>query len=216
MKNFALLLFWLTSLVTAKTVSAEIVLNIAEAFNIKAVNGSSYSSGFIKQNKSLKLRNGLNLIALEYEEVFENENNDTFDIVKSDLYLLKVYLQNNQEYQQRFVKPHDAKAAKSYIKNPIFEIIGLENKTPIRFELEPLESNQTSFVIAKTKLGGKTTINLSSVDKTPQNKFNPSQTTQKNDIQPPQSNASKMLDYWWLQATPEERKMFLDSHSINQ
>jgi uncharacterized protein len=201
------------------TVEAATQLDFAEAFNIKAFNGVAYSSGLVNQNRTLTLRAGLNLIAIEFEEVYESDDDDDFDIVKSNVFLLRVYLQQNKQYQQRFTKPHNASAAKRYVLNPIFEIIDINNRKlkPIRFELSPLASNEKSYVIAQTKLRRNATLDLShpgakskTKSKTKSLKIAPNQ---KKNAKLIQSNASKMLDYWWHQATPEERKAFLESVS---
>ncbi len=206
------------TLLGTQTVSAEALLKIANAFNIKAVNGTLYSSGFINQDRSLKLNAGLNLIVIEYEEVFDSDYDDSFEIVKSSPFLLKIYLENNQQYQQRFLKPSDVKAAKRYSLNPIFDIITVAGKKQsqqsVKFELDALASDQTSFILEKTKTSSNTTINLSHSNN--QNKDPLSQLNNKNIQLTPQTNALKMLDYWWLQASPEERRIFLETHSINQ
>ena len=217
-KRFSLIFLFLL-LTNLASVEASTQIQFAEAFNIKAVNGVSYPSGLVAQNKLIKLRAGLNLIAIEFEEIYESEDNDNFDIVKSNVFLLKIYLQKNTEYQQRFTKPHDASAAKRYVLNPIFEILELaqlsNNKTvsPVRFELTPLASNETSYLIAQTKLRPNATLNLSHSNSNSQTKSLKMPLTHRQNPLLGQSNATKMLEYWWQQATPEERQAFLESVS---
>jgi|GEM_PF-2104108 len=198
-----------------KPVQAETLFKVAEAFNIRAVNGSLYPSGLLKQNRQLSLRPGINLIALEYEEVFESEDDDNFDIIKSDVFLLNIYLKQNTQYQQRLVKPHNAAAAKRYIMNPLFEVLESDvkhqNQKKVAFELLPLSSNLESFIVASTHIKARPTLDLShpSAFKAKQN----NQTIKIVRGKQAQSQTSRMLNYWWQRATPDERKEFLNSIS---
>lgn len=216
-KNLLIVAVFIFLATCTKLSSASTKLEIAEAFNIKAVNGVSYSSGLLNQNRELNLRAGLNHIAIEYEEVFDDEDDDNFDIVKSNVFLLKLYLEKDTFYKQRFIKPHDASAAKRYILNPVFEIVkvGLRNKKnkSINFDLLPLSSNESNFVIASTRLRRNATLNLSHPDTRTNKPSGIHNSFSEGNIQNTngQSTASKMLQYWWQQATPEERAMFLKS-----
>lgn len=208
----------LTSLLSFSCL-AETQLEIAEAFNVRAVNGKLYSKGLFSQTRKLKLKPGLNLIALEYEEVFENDDGENFDIIKSDTFILKVYLKRNQDYRQRYTRPHNASAARRYRLNPVFEIIEFDRKNNrqlnIKFEMQPLAAagGSDSFLISKTRAGKKSTLDLSHPNRNKSKHSNKEVIPEKSLMQTDaKSNAVRMLEYWWKQATPEEREAFLRSH----
>lgn len=185
-------------------------LKIAEAFNILAVNGRPYSGGLIKQKRLLNLRSGKNLIALEYEEVFESEDDDNFDIVKSAPFLLEIYLNQKNHYVQRLLKPSNVNAAKRFSQNPLFEVIQTSNKSKakkLQFELRVLHSTSDSYLAQETRLRQNATLDLSH----PSPKSSNIRATKELSKNTNQSMARKMLEYWWQQATPAERQEFLAS-----
>ncbi|TQV87529.1 DUF2057 family protein [Aliikangiella coralliicola] len=200
------------------SVQAQPKLTIAESFNIKALNGKNYPSGLLNQNRQLSLRPGLNKLAIEFEEVYEDEDGENFDIVKSDPYLLSIYLEKDGNYFQRFIKPVDASAAKRYILNPVFEVVKGDRNSKVKFQLRPLASDQTSFLISETRPRQKAAVNLSHQNKnsgsiSPNNKASilSGENSPQRPISQGRSMPTKMLHYWWQQASPEERKAFLQS-----
>jgi len=189
---------------------AESHLTIAKAFNVLAVNGTSYAKGLISQNRDLTLRTGKNRLVIEYEEVFESDDDDNFDIVKSTPFLLEVYLQKDKNYQQRIVKPASVKAAKQFASQPLFDIVEINDNQPgpkVAFTITALASNNTAFLIQQSRLRQNTTLDLSHPN--PKSSKMPAQKSLT--AEPPPSMASKMLHYWWQQATPEEREAFLEA-----
>jgi uncharacterized protein YccT (UPF0319 family) len=208
----------------AGSVYAESVLTFAEAFNIKAVNGKPFASGLLKQEKSVKLNAGINLIAIEYEEVFDSEDTDNFDIIRSGAFLLRIYLQPNTAYVQRIVRPINADAARQYRLNPVFEIVTADTATkPINFNLSALASNEQSFLIAKTKskqsnkqllltdlnsgqlVKGKSRSLFSQYDK---QQTQPKFEAKQNLLEQPK-NSLEQLRYWWSKASAEDKKKFI-------
>lgn len=179
----------LSNIVLSESIQAVTSIKIMPVFNIKAVNGKSYQSSLFGQKRDLKLNPGLNLIALEYEEVFEDNTQDNFDIIKSNVFLLEIYLKKNTQYQQRYIKPHNAAAAKKYALNPSFEITA--NNQSVKLKIHPLDNQSMTSIINKTSPIKKRIIDLSS------NKKNKT------------TNAEKKLIYWWKKATPEEKANFL-------
>ena len=185
-------------------------LIISRAFNIKAVNGAIYPSGLISQDRKVKLRVGKNLLAIEYEEVFDADDGDNFDVIKSSPFLLTVYLHKEGVYRQKIVKPSDADAARKFANNPIFQIVNVSkqnNQNKVRFSLIPLISANDSYLIHQTRMRQNATLDLSH----PNPKSG--KIANKQSLQTPtnQSMATKMLNYWWQQASPKEKELFLKS-----
>ena len=211
MKRLSILLVLLTFPLVSHGASQ---LNIAKAFNILAINGTSYSSGIFDQNRQLKLRVGKNLLVIEYEEEFESDDGDLSDFVKSDPFLLEIYLKNDKTYFQQIVKPANVKAAYQYAKQPLFEIVEMskgKRVAPIPFKLVALASDKKAFLVQQSRLRQNATLDLSHPDANSSSISNQSITSSLT----AQSNASRMLHYWWQQATPAERQAFLESISSN-
>lgn len=209
-------LVWLLWALLAQSVLANPELTLAQAFNLKAINGQLIQSSLFGQSRKLNLNPGLNLLAVEYEEVFDSDNNDDFDLVKSDIFLIEIYLEANSRYLQRYLKPQNAEAAKSYAKFPLFEIIkaGDSSTAQVRFEFKPLASNQDSFLQSATRVRPNATLDLSHPQENSTQQPVKKQLADKNSSYPMgQSQARQMLEYWWQQATPEERAQFIRSKS---
>lgn len=202
MNSIKLFLVIFTAIFTKVTIATPSI-TFAREFNIKAVNGVEYSSGLIDQDRKVSLRKGLNRIVLEFEEVYEGEDDDDFDIVKSGWYLLQVSVDDKQ-YQQKIVRPADASAAKKYIKNPLFELVDKSAKSRLNFKLLPIASDKLDFAISKSKLRQNDAILISHP-----NKKSDSIAVHKHSLNVSQTQASQMLDYWWQQATAKEREAFL-------
>ncbi|MET1253886.1 DUF2057 family protein [Aliikangiella maris] len=191
-------------------------LIIAESFNIKAINGTIHSSGFISQNRNLQLKPGKNLLVIEYEEVFDSDDNDSFDIVKSSPFLLTLYLDTDSHYQQKVVKLKNADAARRYIQRPLFEIVKFtkDNSIRIQFELTPLVSSSESYLVQQTQVRQNDPIDLSHPNPKPSKIPRSSQLLQPNNLSSGlnsknQSMALQMLQYWWQQASEAERQQFI-------
>lgn len=209
-KLTSLLLFFSFAILSQDLKASNPSLQVAEAFNILAVNGSPYSAGLFKQQRLITLRKGKNLIAFEYEEVFESEDDDNFDIVKSAPFLAEFYVNQGGQYIQRLLKPSDLGAAKRFSQNPVFEIIESSDKhnpVKIAIQLRVLHGTGDSYLAQETRPKPNPRLDLS--HPSPKSgKTGPVTPTTAN--QTP-SMASKMLMYWWQQATPAERQAFLSS-----
>ena len=54
-------------------------LKLAKEFNLLAINGEEYQSGLFGGHSNIKLRTGINRLVIEFEEVYEGEDDDDFD-----------------------------------------------------------------------------------------------------------------------------------------
>lgn len=147
-------------LASSQLLQADPTLKFADAFQIKAINGEKVTYSKINPVKQFKLRNGINLIALQYIETFTYQQGKKL-LARSDILLLKVYLNKNSHYQQRYLKPANYTAAKKYAQQPVFEIVSQNqaNKSsqPVQFELTRITDND---VINKTKIGERRSLQL--------------------------------------------------------
>ena len=194
--------------VLSESVMANSKLTVNEDFNVISVNGTSVEQKLFTNNNQVSLKSGINKIALIFEVVYEND--DDFDIIKSDAFVISFYAKNHAQYLLKYLKSANSRAARKYALNPIFSIEDIDGRL-IQNKSRLLESNSESFVNQQTKpsLMGQTRLLITS-DKTPQGNKNKS----PEDLRAINSNQDvdpvEMLDYWWLQASPKQRKSFLD------
>ena len=89
----------------------------------------------------------------------------------------------------------------------IVQISGNSNTAKSQFALKVLHSTSDSYLAQETRLRQNATLDLSHPSPR-SSKMEISKNSSKNTKQ---SMASKMLEYWWQQATPAERQEFLAS-----
>jgi len=180
---------------------AQSKLSVPEEFNVISINGSSVSSSLLQSNNNIKLRHGFNKIALEYEAVFDSENEDHFDIIKSDIFIVDFYVNKNDQYRARYLKQSNAKAARQFAKNPSISITDSQEKN-IRLKQFFTASKSMSDIYQQTQINkdNQKTINIQSV---------PNKKNQTNPNIEQQPNAENMLEYWWQQADEKQRQSFL-------
>jgi uncharacterized protein len=198
----------LVMLILSFTIEANTSLTIAidQDFNVISVNGKSYKSVFLATNSVVNLRNGVNKIAIEYEEVFDQY--DEFELVKSDTFLISFYANNNKNYTLTYLKPANARAARVFAKNPIISIVD-QTGALVRASSFFLGSKSEGFVNQQTRpsLIGQPAIRITSNDK------NIKQQARKKNNAEASANAEERLEFWWQKATPQQRQSFLDKIS---
>ncbi len=209
MKTLIIKILFISCLFSSLAVSAP-KLKLAKEFNLIAINGAEYESGFFDSAVNVNLRNGVNRLVIEFEELYEGEDDDSFDVIKSGYFLLQFNVDNKVNVVQQITRPSDADSAKRYIKNPTFSLI-LQNakNTSINFSLTPLSSDKLIYALAQTQIKQRKTLDLS-YSANAQTKKN----AQPKKQLPKQSTASQMLKYWWSQASNAEKQAFLKE--INQ
>jgi len=190
-------------------------IKFAEAFNVLAINGKTYQQGLVSQERLISLNAGLNRVIIEYEEVFESDDGEDFDIVKSSPFLVEIYLQDKRSYQQRLLKPADSNAARRFAKSPKFNFVELSTNSQQNFKLTALSGTNEAYLLQESRLPTRKTL-IISADKAsspplkPTKPNNRPKTTPQNSLsKDTESTASKMLEYWWAQATETEREAFL-------
>ena len=209
MKKTTLKLATLLLIFISFSLGAAPKLTLSKAFNIIAVNGAEYESGIFSQSKTLSLNDGLNRVAIEYEEVFDGEDGDDFDVVKSGVFLLQLYAEPNSQLSQSFIKPSDASAAKRYIKNPMFSIKKQSGES-VEFNLSPMQSDKLSYILDKTKLRQNAAIDLSHLN-SKKGKILQSKEAKQTKESQGSSRALQMLEYWWSQASEADKKAFKET-----
>lgn len=145
------LLFTLIVLFDSYDLIAKTTLLIPTTFNVISVNGQPHTETLSSQSNLLKLQAGTNKIGLEYKVSFESKKKKLYKLVKSDIFIIRVYLQANQQYKLQYLKQLNAQAAKKYIKKPIISIITTTNQTVLHQQYFPVLTSKNSIHL-KTKI----------------------------------------------------------------
>jgi len=180
---------------------AQSKLLIPEEFNVISINGSPVSSSLLQSGNNFELRLGINKIALEYEAVFDSENEDHFDIIKSDIFIIDFYINKDDQYRARYLKQSNAKAARRYVKSPLITISDSQEKN-IRLKQFFTASNSITSINQQTRTNHNNQQAINIVSEPNKNK-----TIKSN--KPQQPDAETMLHYWWQQADEKQRQSFL-------
>lgn len=180
-------------------------LEVSEEFNIVSVNGQSHKNDLFSGNRIVNLIPGLNKIALEYEAVFEVDNDD-FDIVKSSPFVISFYAPTNRRFKLKHIKQANTKAARKFAINPLVSI--KSDGQLVRSNLIILASNSDNYINQQTNINSKQTpITITSSPAT-------AKTHKRNLSLTP--SADDMLKYWWDIASKEQREAFLKSIELNK
>ncbi len=185
---------------------ASSTLLVDQDFNVISFNGVSYKSSFVTSDSKIKLNPGVNKIAIEYEVVFDHD--DDFDLIKSDTVLVSFYANRNQNYVLSYLKPANPRAARIFAKNPTISILDQTGKN-LKASSYFLGSKSESFINQQTKpsLRGQQPINIISNKNPRSTKKRPAVHSSKPDK--PMTDVAEKLEFWWSKATPKQREAFL-------
>lgn len=200
--------FYLTVIILtfcfSATTEASSYLSIDQDFNVVSVNGKSYNSGFITSDSKVKLRLGVNKIAIEYEVIFDH--GDDFDLIKSETLLVSFYASRDKNYVLNYLRPANSRAARLFVKNPIINVLdntGYQLKASSYF----IGSKSDSFINQQTRpsITGQPPIRITSNKNPTKSKGNSTNLPQKQS----DADAEERLNYWWRKATEKQRQSFL-------
>jgi len=173
-------------------------LYLPEAFELLSINGQAAKHGLFKQKQQFPLRIGLNKMVIQYDELFEGEDDDDFDIVKSLPILITFYVEDKQLVSLQYPHPKNAQAAIQYIKSPALSLITSKGKS-IQYQRKFLHSDDLAFLLQATSIDTNRSIDLSSSADIQAGKAQ---------VQTSEPQALAMLKYWWQKASEDEKRRF--------
>lgn len=176
-------------------------LVIPEALDIVSVDNNKYSKPlFSDPVTTLKLEPGQHQIVLEYDMLFE-VGHDDHDVITSEPFQITFSTVAGEQYYIK-VPVFDESTldkARVYARKPVIEIIRRADSQSVAAEITYREFDGT-FSTKHTKTSKSNTPKAAST--------NPSEKTNQASSSP---EALKMLEYWWQQASEQQRKQFLDT-----
>ncbi|MEO2281572.1 DUF2057 family protein [Pseudoalteromonas pernae] len=169
------------SLTLMSAAHAEMVSFPAEILPLQ-VNDKVIEHSFFKSVDELELQPGSYNLKLKYSDLYE-AGYDAHEVIESEPFWVTLTVESGKDYQVVFARAKNLDAAKEYAKSP--------------------------FVSVKVK-GKQVARTLPAV--APAVAPVPAVTTAPKEVSAPAPSgvsASAMLEFWWQQASPEERKAFL-------
>ncbi len=201
-RSYILSIFFI--LISCCTFASE--LAVPTSIKVLKVNGKTYSGSFFESEEVVDLRTGSNILILQYKELFEDYDNDDHTTVSSSPFVAVFSVNTDEKLSLRHVKIVDEKQAKEFAEKPTIKLVSNKG-IYLDVYTEDLEhyQNQLSFEkLAKNihHLATQRGENLAAIVLS--NDLAGIQVTSKENV-----NALTMLEYWWQQASEEQKANFL-------
>lgn len=200
---FFSILFILTSYCTLAS-----ELTVPASIKVLKVNGKNYSGSFFESEEKVALKSGRNVLILQYKELFEDYDNDDHTTITSSPFVALFNVNIDDELLLRHVKIIDEKQAREFAENPAIELI-TNNNAHIDVYSEGLEQyqNQLSFEKLSKNIHRSETRSIDQQDSTVlANESTISQVENETNV-----NVLAMLEYWWKQASDEQKAHFIQN-----
>ncbi len=195
----------LCSFITFEVSAAK--LTITDNLVIRDIDDKAVEHGFLSKNQTLELTQGKHVLVIKYKDVFEDLDFGEERLVKSDYFVVKFTVSNQQSLRLSTSNISNLAAAERFIKSPELNLFD-ELKQEVTLELETLKD----YDLAKQVTKVVTTLSAPAIM---------SQTTNKTSITTKSEqtfstkvinnlDAVPMLKYWWQKANKDEKEKFLD------
>ena len=193
----------------ANTVMAAQLI-VPEAFDVLSVNGVEQGMSLMRK-KAIALQPGQNVIVLEYDEIFDSEINDSHDSIRSQPYALVFTIGANQDLRLHSPGIKSREQAESYAKAPTFRV---ETLSGPRVEYQAFPAKDLSLATSQPLTTVAPPVTTPPPGKTPRMPY-VTESSSNSTNNPAQPDALQLLQFWWSQATPEQRQQFLQQIQAN-
>ena len=189
------LLSWLFFGVFSTSITAA-TFSVPEEFQLLRLNEKPIEKSWFSNTSQLDLPVGEHLIKLKYLDVFEEEY-DQHEVIESPPFWLSITIeQPNQTAKMEFERPQTIAKAKAFAQAQQKQLFLAGEPLIVYTELP----QQNSLIVQPEKR----VLPVKSLD---------AQASQPIGVKPnnaSQPSAMQMLEFWWLQATPQEQQAFLN------
>ena len=208
-------LFYLTSftflLLSASLTSKAATLTVADNLIVSVVNDETVDHGFVGTKSTFTLAPGKHALIVRYKDVFEDLDFAQDRVVESKNFVVKFNLDNEQQLSLTTTKINSLSAADAFSHSPKL-LLKDEKKNILATSLVNVDDYKLAkqVDIAVNTLAGKQSLNSNA-------KPEASTTTASKPLTPQthstltKVNAITMLNYWWQNASSEERALFKQS-----
>ena len=194
-------------------------LRIPEPFNVLQVNDVSYSAT-LQREKRLELAPGRHVIVLEYDQIFDADFGDSHDRIESKPFALVLTVGTESPLTVQDPQLQTGDDARRYAKAPTLRVLDAAQRE-LTVQVLPVQAVGDAFispaaaaptppaVMAPASAAVATYASTSMSTATPAPA--PAAAAPKPvELAPPASHDPlQQLQYWWQQATPEQRAAFL-------
>jgi uncharacterized protein YccT (UPF0319 family) len=202
---------FLCSFVTLNASAAK--LTITDNLVIRDIDDKSVEQGFLSKNQVFQLTQGKHVLVLKYKDVFEDLDFAEDRLVKSDYFVVKFSVENQQELLLSTTNINDLTEAERFVKSPEL-ILSDERKDEVFLNLETLSDYELAKQVTKvvTTLSAPAVISQKNdkvTNTTTNNQAFSAQVINNIDTVP-------MLKYWWQKASKNEQESFLNFINKNK
>lgn len=177
--------------------------------NIKLinVNGQEQSLRLFEQDEQVNLKTGKNVLQLQYQELFEDEDNDDHSTIKSKVFVL--IFEADKDNMFRLERPNfsDEEQARRFAKQPKLVLLDKDEKN-----VETFQQHLTDYLadLNFQKIAARMRQSSQKKQKEMLHKANKNKMEEHsaNVQSPEQKMALDMLNYWWKKASPEQKQAF--------
>jgi uncharacterized protein YccT (UPF0319 family) len=193
-----------SSFITFKTNAA--TLTLTDNLVLRDIDDKAVEHGFLSKKQSIKLSKGNHTLVVKYKDVFEDIDFAEERLVKSDYFVVKFVVSNQDTLTLSTIIIRDLDAAERFSKKP--ELILLdEDKQEVALALETLDNyklakqvTQVVTTLSATDIAAQG-INKTAISSDVEQNFN-NKVIDKVDAVP-------MLKYWWKKADQNEKDNFI-------
>lgn len=195
----------LCSFIAVKASAAE--LTVTDNLILRDVDDKAVEHGFLSKKQTIELSPGKHVLVIKYKDVFEDLDLGEDRLVKSDYFVVKLVVENQQKLFLSTSKISDLASAERFVKSP--EVILLdEHKQELVLELETFSDYKLGKQVTKVVTTLSAPVVISQNNST-------TMTTAAEDSQAfnnkviDKVDTVPMLKYWWQKANQEEKENFL-------
>jgi uncharacterized protein YccT (UPF0319 family) len=196
-------LFICSSVSTISTQALAATVNISDNLIVSEVNDRKIEKGLLENDYSLELTKGTHALVVRYKDVFEDLDFAEERVVESQEFIVKFTIADQDKLKLSTTKIKNLAAADRFVKSPELQLTDARNN---QIELSLAKVSDYKLARQVDKVVNAIAINRSvstqssahtNIDVRTQHSQNSTQV-----------NALTMLNYWWQNASAEEKQLF--------
>jgi uncharacterized protein YccT (UPF0319 family) len=204
-------LFICGSLSAISTQVLATTVNVSDNLIVSEVNNTSVDNGFIGKQSSFELKQGNHALVLRYKDVFEDLEFAEDRLVKSQDFVVKFTITDQEQLKLSTIKIKNLAAAENFIKSPKLKLKDGQNNQ-LKVTLEKV----SDYKLAKQVDRAVSALALNQTIPTKNSALTTSNvTTEKQANTSIQLNSLTMLKYWWQNASMDEKQRFVQFTKVN-
>jgi len=190
-------------------------LTVTDNLILRDIDDKAVDQGFFSTKQTIELAQGQHTLVIKYKDVFEDLDMGEEVLVKSDYFVVKFEVKNQQALFLSTTKINNLTQAERFVRTPELTLLD-EHKQTLVLALETLSDYELSKQVTKVV----TTLSAPLVVTSPKSQIT-STTKGAQDFNQKVINevdAVPMLKFWWNKASREEKENFVEfineSHKV--